>query len=445
MNAEIAISIPSVKSSESHSNKKKCPIRGSAKCASKSCPNAVTRVRNSSPKPMNTNQCPIPTAVHCSIRVCPRVSLSMLAQRAALSSLRPTAGWPILTVAMIERIARTNKAIPTTAMVRDTTMAKICMMLLSCRDGGVRSVGRVRHCVTGRALRVRPYLAVTLDAGSAAEDDAPAPGIGSEPLRDERLLLHGRAHVGNLPHGGQRYRWRSQVLVVEGRQQVADAVEPCGPLVVGRYDVPGSLLDVCVLEGGVLGHRVPHVELVLGEVHVRELPALQRLVVADLEASSLLLEADREPVLEHDDPRAHQHPFELGAAAQELLVLGLAAEAHHPLDVRAVVPAAVEQDHLPGGGKMLDVPLEVPLGALPLGGPGEGDDADQAGAGALGEGLDHAALPRRTAALEDDQHLEPLGLHPVLQQDELLLEAFALLLVDRQPQPAPSGVPLRVP
>src|SRR3954452_2170562 len=98
----------------------------------------------------------------------------MIAQRAALWSLRPTAGWPILTVAMIERIARTNNATPTTAMVRDTTMAKICMMLLSCRDDCVRSVGRVRHCVAGRALRVRPYLAVDLEAGSAADEDAPA-------------------------------------------------------------------------------------------------------------------------------------------------------------------------------------------------------------------------------------------------------------------------------
>jgi hypothetical protein len=56
MNATIATSIATVKNSETHSNKKKCPITGSAKCASNSCPNAVTSVRNNSPNPMNTNQ-----------------------------------------------------------------------------------------------------------------------------------------------------------------------------------------------------------------------------------------------------------------------------------------------------------------------------------------------------------------------------------------------------
>jgi hypothetical protein len=127
MNATMATSIATVKSSETHSNGTQCPISGNAKCASNSCPNAVTNVRNSRPNPTNTNQWPMPTAVHCSIRVCPSVSLSMFDQRAPLWSVRPGAGWPILTVATIERIALTNSAIPTTAIVRDTTMATICM------------------------------------------------------------------------------------------------------------------------------------------------------------------------------------------------------------------------------------------------------------------------------------------------------------------------------
>ena len=79
------------------------------------------------------------------------------------------------------------------------------------------------------------------------------------------------------------------------------------------------------------------------------------------EAELLLLVGDREPVLDQDDARAHQHPFELGNGTEELLVLLVGAKAHHPLDAGAVVPAAVEQDDFAAGGQMRHVALEVPL------------------------------------------------------------------------------------
>ncbi len=227
---------------------------------------------------------------------------------------------------------------------------------------------------------------------------------------------------------------RGGVLVVELAEQVVDAVEPGCQLVVGRNDVPGRLLDVGVLQGRVLGHRVPDVELVLGEVHLGQLPALQRLGVARLEPLALLLEAHREPVLQHHDSRPDQHPLELGAAAQELLVLGLGAESHHPLDVRAVVPAPVEQDHLPGSGQLGDVPLEVPLGLLALRRLGQSHHAHRSGARPLGDRLDDTTLPRGAPPLEDDQDLEALPLDPVLQHDQLLLQLFHLPLVHRGPE-----------
>ena len=112
-------------------------------------------MKNSSPKPMKTNQWPAPIQVHCSIRVCPRVSFSMVTVRAPLSSVRAI-GWPILTVAMIERIALTNKAMPTAAMASDTTMAKICMEAPVCCEVPAckrrPSVGPAGFPVTGRAL-----------------------------------------------------------------------------------------------------------------------------------------------------------------------------------------------------------------------------------------------------------------------------------------------------
>ena len=71
-----------------------------------------------------------------------------------------------------------------------------------------------------------------------------------------------------------------------------------------------------------------------------------------LEAPLLLLVADREPVLDQDDPRAHEHLLEQRAGAQEFLVLVVGAEAHDVLDAGAVVPAAIEQHDLAGRGQV---------------------------------------------------------------------------------------------
>ena len=102
-----------------------------------------------------------------------------------------------------------------------------------------------------------------------------------------------------------------------------------------------------------------------------------------------------------DDPRPDEHALELGAAAKELPVLVLGAEAHHALDAGAVVPAAVEQDDLARRGQVGDVALEVPLGAFALGRRREGDDAADARAEALGDPLDDAALAGGVAPLEE--------------------------------------------
>ena len=52
-----------------HSSKKKWPITGSAQAGENSCPNAVTRVRKSSPKDTITNQCAAATTGSRDIRV----------------------------------------------------------------------------------------------------------------------------------------------------------------------------------------------------------------------------------------------------------------------------------------------------------------------------------------------------------------------------------------
>src|SRR6185436_20728384 len=130
-----------------------------------------------------------------------------------------------------------------------------------------------------------------------------------------------------------------------------------------------------------------------------ELPLLRRVLEAGLEPALLLLVGDRQPVLDEDDPRAQQVALELRARPHELLVLVRRAEAHDVLDAGAVVPGAVEQDHLSGRRQVRDVALEVPLAALALGRRAERDDPDDARVGLLGDALDRAALARRVAAL----------------------------------------------
>ena len=76
----------------------------------------------------------------------------------------------------------------------------------------------------------------------------------------------------------------------------------------------------------------------------------------------------------------------------------------------------------PAGGKVRDVALEVPLGALALARSGQRHDAADARIEPLGDPLDHPALARRIAALEDNHDLQPVADHPVLELDQLALK-----------------------
>ena len=210
-----------------------------------------------------------------------------------------------------------------------------------------------------------------------------------------------------------------------------------GPLVVGLGDVPRRLGRVGAGEHGVLRLRVVDPAPARLEIHAAQLPLLGGVVQARLEPALLLLVADREPVLDEDDPGAQQVVLELGAGPEELLVLLLRAEAHHVLDARAVVPAAVEQDDLAGGRQVGHVALEVPLRALALGRRPERDDAHDAGVRLLGDALDRPALARGVAALEHDDHLQTLVDDPVLKADHLDLQARELLLI--RPPAHPPG------
>eukprot|EP01035_Chromulina_nebulosa_P008405 gene8405-11383_t len=65
------------------------------------------------------------------------------------------------------------------------------------------------------------------------------------------------------------------------------------------------------------------------QVHRAQLPLLQRVVDAAQKAQVLFVVGDGEP-----------HLFKLGNGTEELFVFVVGAKTHHPLDARAVVPAA---------------------------------------------------------------------------------------------------------
>ena len=105
------------------------------------------------------------------------------------------------------------------------------------------------------------------------------------------------------------------------------------------------------------------------------------------------------------------------------------AEAHDVFDAGAVVPAPVEDHDFAAGGKALDIALHVHLALLAVGRRRQRDDAEDARADPLGDGLDRAALARRVAPLEHDDHAFAGLLDPILQVAELDLQLVELLLI----------------
>ena len=119
-------------------------------------------------------------------------------------------------------------------------------------------------------------------------------------------------------------------------------------LVVGAATYHGAHARVGRREHRVARPRVVVPTAVRLEVHVGELPDLPRVVDPALEPSCLLVGADLQPVLEQDDAGVDHRFLDGRHLLQEPLGLLGRAEAHHPLDARAVVPAAVEDHDLAG-------------------------------------------------------------------------------------------------
>ena len=152
------------------------------------------------------------------------------------------------------------------------------------------------------------------------------------------------------------------------------------------------------------------------------------------EAHVLFLVRDREPVFDEVDSRAHQHAFEIRHRAEELLVFLGSTKAHHVLDARPVVPAAIETDDFPSRRQMRRVTLEIPLRALAVIGGRQRHHAADARIESLRDALDRAALACGIATLEQDHDLLARRNHPVLQ-----LHQFGLQPEQLREIPPPVG------
>ncbi len=210
---------------------------------------------------------------------------------------------------------------------------------------------------------------------------------------------------------------------------MADDVEPGSQLVVGLDHSPRRFLGRGRLEHLDLRGRIVLPFLDRREVDRRDLPALQRVVVAGVHPLQLRLLADRQIELDEPHAVAHQHAFELRRFFQELVELFLGAKTHYPLDAGAVVPGAIVDHHFTGGRQVVGVALEVPLALLDVGRLRQRDDAGGTRIEMLGQPGDGAALAGGVAALEH-QH-QPLAAldDRVLQLQKLDLQRLQLFFV----------------
>jgi hypothetical protein len=118
-----------------------------------------------------------------------------------------------------------------------------------------------------------------------------------------------------------------------------------------------------------------------------------------------------------------------GDHLQKAFGLVFRAEAHHALDAGPVVPAAVEDHDLPGCRQVRDVALGIHLRLLALRRRRECHHPEDARAYPLRHRFDCATLTCPVAPLEQDANLQARMHHPLLELDELDMQACEFSLV----------------
>ena len=196
------------------------------------------------------------------------------------------------------------------------------------------------------------------------------------------------------------------------------------PLFIDRiHNPPGRFRDMGAGQHLFLGFGVILPPAARMQIHGAELPLLERIFDAHLEAGLLFLVGDGEPVFDQDDAGPDEHSLEIGNGLEELFALLICAKSHHALDASPIVPAAVKQHDLASGGQMRDITLEVPLRPLPIIRGRQRHHLADARVKALRDALDGAPFASRIPAFEDDDDLQFLMRHPILKFQEFMLQA----------------------
>src|SRR5215217_2849095 len=93
----------------------------------------------------------------------------------------------------------------------------------------------------------------------------------------------------------------------------------------------------------------------------------------------------------------------------------------NPLYTGTVVPGPIEEGHLSGGRKLLDVALKIPLTALGLVRFVQGHDSCSTRIQMFHKSLDRPTFPSRVSAPIEGDHLLPARLDPLLSLHQLRL------------------------
>src|SRR3954451_4565097 len=188
--------------------------------------------------------------------------------------------------------------------------------------------------------------------------------------------------------------------VAQGPQDL----DPGPALVLGLDQGPGRVGRAGPVDHVVDGRLVLAPPLAVAPVLRRDLEPLELRPLALLEAPELLVLADGEPELDHDDAGLRELLLEVVDLAVGPQPLGRAGEALHALDQDPPVPGAVEDRDVALARHVAPEPPEVGPGLLLVGRRCDGVDPEAPRVERRRRTADAATLAGGVVALEDRDH-----------------------------------------
>src|SRR3954453_18438851 len=217
---------------------------------------------------------------------------------------------------------------------------------------------------------------------------------------------HGRTrlHARSFANWSAASRAASPEGLLEPVAQGPQDLDPSPALVLGLDQGPGRVGRAGPVDHVVDGRLVLAPLLAVAPILRRDLEPLELRPLALLEAPELLVLADGEPELDHDDAGAVELLLEVVDLAVGPQPLGRAGEALHPLDQDPAVPGAVEDRDVALARHVAPEAPEVGAGLLLVGGCCDRVDPEPSRVERRRHTADAAALAGRVVALEDRDH-----------------------------------------